>query len=394
MQSMMRILVAVAAISGQRQLMLEGLRLRWLMQQGATEDSVGLDINEVSAYIGQFVAGLQGSGAGGLSDQHIALLFEQVHLRIMSGESLLHMAASHGQYEISELLIDLGAVIDDTDHFDNTPLHAVINAEDADLAELVLIYGANANARNIYNITPLQRAAYVSSPAIIRMLIDAGAEVNAVDNFGYTALIYAVMKNDLACVWCLLEEGAILTQDGAMLLYNHGYLNQCSRSLWNMLIYRPLSHQYYHDPAVSLSLLTLLPGYLGKSVQNKLFLLAAQQSWTLKGRLARAVIYHQQGQLDDRDSPQCWSCLNLIIIPWLLRSRPSGLGTLDRLPTDISRTIVSMVFVQDIADKVMHLVNALTPVATTTSIAVPDEAPLAEADETPRREMQRRRLGG
>ena len=106
----------------------------------------------------------------------------QVAIPSKTGESALHIAASH--------------------HRKGT-------------AELLLGHGADVNIRDYEFMTPLHVAAEYHSVEVAKLLLGSGAEVNALDMFGKTALHYAAAAHDIekgaALAKMLVEAGADAT---------------------------------------------------------------------------------------------------------------------------------------------------------------------------------------
>ena len=89
----------------------------------------------------------------------VALLVERgadMWARDKYGETILHVAAGHGQRAVVELLLDLGMAIDAVDDWDNTPLHKAAWNRGTETAELLVARGADRAARTKHGHTPHQ----------------------------------------------------------------------------------------------------------------------------------------------------------------------------------------------------------------------------------------------
>ena len=175
--------------------------------------------------------------------------------------SSLHLAVSNDQYNATEIVLDHGAVIDNTGGWGRTALHEAAELGHLDLVKLLLARGADIDARDRDGKTPLLRAAYDDC---ITALINSGADIHIKDNknktilhcacengqlnivnillahnmnpderdeLGETPLMYAVRYSHTACVLALLDHGAnpdIQDRFGLTVLHKaalHGKLN-------------------------------------------------------------------------------------------------------------------------------------------------------------------------
>lgn len=159
-------------------------------------------------------------------------------------------AATHGYYEIAQLLISEGADVNWVDGSYRTPITSAVSHGHLNLVKLLLKHGAKIDAvdeegktllmlacvegddtsadfllntekfapdcRDHDGRTALMHAAGGGSMHIVRQLLSNGSEVNAVDYYGQTALMFAAQGNviaregdeDLNIVKLLLENNA------------------------------------------------------------------------------------------------------------------------------------------------------------------------------------------
>ena len=83
----------------------------------------------------------------------------------------LSLSVYEDQLEVVNVLLELGANVNNADHENDTPLHyAVINGNLEMVAKLIE-HGADVCARNAFQITPVWIAAYRNYPLILKLLL-------------------------------------------------------------------------------------------------------------------------------------------------------------------------------------------------------------------------------
>ena len=84
---------------------------------------------------------------------------DDVNAKDNIGKTPLHQAASDGDMQIAELLIDNGANVNaKDDQFGGTPLHGAAMEGHRETAELLIAKGAYVNAKSKVGVTPLDLA--------------------------------------------------------------------------------------------------------------------------------------------------------------------------------------------------------------------------------------------
>ncbi|KZV71696.1 ankyrin, partial [Peniophora sp. CONT] len=125
------------------------------------------------------------------------------------GSTALHEAARRGRTEICRLLLNHGALIDDTNNNGHTPLLLATYSANLDTIHLLLEYpapdGSNAatlrcRARNAQGQTALHQAAYYGHARVCCLLLEHGASVDELDNNSKNPLHYAARFGDLNTV--------------------------------------------------------------------------------------------------------------------------------------------------------------------------------------------------
>lgn len=129
--------------------------------------------------------------------------------------SALQAAASSGNEDVINYLLDLGAPADEQNYQGWTPLFIAVRDGHFEAAKLLIFREANQNIATDTGTTPLMLAVLPevipskNRAALVTYMIKRGADVNAVNELGYTPLFYAVTETkDPALVELLLENGA------------------------------------------------------------------------------------------------------------------------------------------------------------------------------------------
>jgi ankyrin repeat protein len=116
-----------------------------------------------------------------------------------------------GEVELARLLIDRGAIVDesdDTDESGKTPLMTASMPGNIEMMKLLLEKGADVNARDRVGETPLMIAAYWDQVDAAALLLEQGASIEAQRADGQTALMIAAGEGQANVVRLLLVNGA------------------------------------------------------------------------------------------------------------------------------------------------------------------------------------------
>jgi ankyrin repeat protein len=145
--------------------------------------------------------------------------------RSSSGEYPIHAAARYGRIEcLSLLLPDTSGVHCDEqrerylelrDAAGNTAMHVAAQHNQYDFVHQLLDYGADIQALNVHNETPLHLAAQFGSLDSLALLLDARADVDAIDCDGGSSLLSAVTNGHIHCAKSLVKNGARCNQRDA-----------------------------------------------------------------------------------------------------------------------------------------------------------------------------------
>jgi ankyrin repeat protein len=129
---------------------------------------------------------------------------------VIGGMTPVMKAASTGNPELVELLINHGADPDKRGSHQRTALQYAAEKNRLDAAKVLLKHGADINGTDNTRLSPLTMAADRGYHDFAMFLIDKGADVNIQHTQGWTALIDAVRNGDLVLVRRLVEAGADL----------------------------------------------------------------------------------------------------------------------------------------------------------------------------------------
>jgi hypothetical protein len=125
------------------------------------------------------------------------------------GRTALHVTASLGQKEATELLLNDGADVMAKDKLGRTCLHHAALYGSKEVIELLLAAGADVNAANDFGATALHSAASFGMTGTVELLVAAGAQVNVANNFGETPLQCATEKGHEEVAEFLRQHGGL-----------------------------------------------------------------------------------------------------------------------------------------------------------------------------------------
>lgn len=128
------------------------------------------------------------------------------------GETALTAAAGRGKLEVSELLLDHGAILSRLNRRGISPLFCAVRQGHWQVARLLMQHGCDVNLSDKQGRTPLMVAACEGHCGTVEFLLSEGADIAAVDKEGLTALSWACLKGHRAVVQCLVERGSSIDQ--------------------------------------------------------------------------------------------------------------------------------------------------------------------------------------
>ena len=145
----------------------------------------------------------QGGGATGAQ----MLISQGVNLNEkmdVSGLTLLHVAAGHGDIDFASTIISNGANVNAKSNNGNASLHQAVGASKVEMVRFLVSKGADVNAKGEDDWTPLHWAAQEDcNVEVTKILVFAGANLHARTTKGRTPLEMAEKFGNMAIVECL-----------------------------------------------------------------------------------------------------------------------------------------------------------------------------------------------
>lgn len=124
------------------------------------------------------------------------------------GFTPIDWAATRGEWEAFEILLEAGARIDNVGFDGGTVLHRACHHDRPDMVRLLLDRGANLNLQNQWGRAALHVAARRGCDLVASLLLSRGADPNIVTKEGWTPLHVAFKAGQPRVVELLLESGA------------------------------------------------------------------------------------------------------------------------------------------------------------------------------------------
>lgn len=170
-------------------------------------------------------ANVEAKRTSGFTPLHDAIVKKQrdvAELLIAHGAKIHgEMSAAYVDKQTVQLLIDLGADVNQRDKRGMSPLDEAALHGNTDVLQLLLNHGADVNASSEYGSTPLHYTGDRGEAEAAKLLIKNGAEVNARAKNGDTPLCRAIRSSQLKVTEVLLANGADVNVacNGGMLLH-------------------------------------------------------------------------------------------------------------------------------------------------------------------------------
>lgn len=134
------------------------------------------------------------------------LTFDEINVRDVHGQSLLHKAVYQNNLDLIKKLIDIGIDVNAQDIDGSTALHVASYEYGSDVIQCLLDAGADVKIFNRFRQTPILSAILGDNLEAIQLLLNAGSSLDEQDWDGDTALSCAIGNPDL--LQFLLDAGA------------------------------------------------------------------------------------------------------------------------------------------------------------------------------------------
>lgn len=125
-----------------------------------------------------------------------------------NGNTALHIAVKHNQYQCAELLLHMGAKVNLKNQDGYTPLLIATLASNTELVRLLILGGADLNAQDNDHWTALHLACVSGDTETLKWLIHYGAELQLTTTYDFTPLHIAALNNFKEGIEILLKTGA------------------------------------------------------------------------------------------------------------------------------------------------------------------------------------------
>jgi len=129
------------------------------------------------------------------------------------GRSALLAAVYSRRGDVARVLIQAGADVNRKDGEANSPFLLAAATNQIDVVRLTLAHGADLNSTDRYDGTALIAASQHGNVEVVKLLLSAGVPVDRVNQLGWTALLEAIILGDGSSryediVQALLDAGA------------------------------------------------------------------------------------------------------------------------------------------------------------------------------------------
>ena len=133
----------------------------------------------------------------------------------------LSLSVFNEHLEVVNVLLELGADVNNADHENDTPLHYAVANGNLEMVAKLIENGADVSARNVYQITPVWISVFRNYPLILKLLLYNFADpmvcssASFLENYSprefyenpVSTLYIAVARNSTECVKVLIQGG-------------------------------------------------------------------------------------------------------------------------------------------------------------------------------------------
>ena len=148
----------------------------------------------------------------------------------------LALSVFEDQLEVVNVLLELGANVNNADYENDTPLHYAVANGNLEMVAKLIEHGADVCARNVYQITPVWIAAYRNYPLILKLLLYNFADPMVCSSAPFleetfstrvfykkpvSPLYIAVARNSTECVNVLIQAGCEIHKEAWLLEWDY-----------------------------------------------------------------------------------------------------------------------------------------------------------------------------
>jgi uncharacterized protein len=135
----------------------------------------------------------------------------QLEAKDTYGRTALTYAASYGQLDNVQMLLQHGADVNIADDMSKRPLDYACALLHINVATCLLEAGADVNAADCDGNSVLMLAAQINSAAVVQLLLDHGADISITNKSCQNALYKAAREGHVSIMELLLQRGCSIT---------------------------------------------------------------------------------------------------------------------------------------------------------------------------------------
>lgn len=136
----------------------------------------------------------------------------------------LHVAALHGNLEMSELLLNEGADVDAQTTDGRTALHCALKGDHDNVAQLLLSFGSDVEHQDKLKNRPLHVAATYNSHRSVGLLLKTSIDRQATNGYGWEPGTVAAREGSTDVLRLLLQEHDNLMNSRFLNAVRHGHV--------------------------------------------------------------------------------------------------------------------------------------------------------------------------
>lgn len=106
---------------------------------------------------------------------------DPLHIQDLKGVKLIHFGASSKNFQVFQMILDLGFALDTKDNYERQPIHFAAKYGNLSVLQQCWMDGQDLQATDAFGYTPLHYAVQFGQPEIINFLGSNGVELNPLD---------------------------------------------------------------------------------------------------------------------------------------------------------------------------------------------------------------------